>query len=149
MMRFTEDMKIGIPHIDSQHKGLIDFANKASSLCVANPSREEMEECLDFLGDYVVKHFSDEEKLQIESKYPRYRQHKEIHQEFVGTFASLYAEFQKNGPSAELSSALTDRVLNWIMTHIKMEDVAFGKHYTKVKLDRLQTHFRSRQDYAE
>jgi len=37
MIQFTEDMKIGIPHIDSQHKSLIDFANKAASFCVTNP----------------------------------------------------------------------------------------------------------------
>lgn len=140
MMKFTDDMKIGVPYIDSQHKSLIDFANKAASLCVANPSKEEMKECLDFLGEYVVKHFNDEEKLQIESKYPRYKQHKEIHQEFVDTFKSLYAEFEKNGPSDELTYALTNRVSNWILTHIKREDVVFGKHYTKVKLDHLRTY---------
>lgn len=140
MMRFTEDMKIGIPHIDSQHKEMIDFVNKASSLCRTNPSKEEMQECLDFLGNYVVKHFSDEEKLQVESKYPRYRQHREIHQEFVRTFQTLLAEFQKNGPSDELSLILANRVTNWIITHIQKEDITFGNHYTKMKLSRLETY---------
>lgn len=138
MIIFTEDMKIGVPYIDSQHKSLIDLANKVSSLCVANPSKEEMKECLDFLGDYVVNHFNDEEKLQIESKYPRYQQHKEIHREFVETFMSLYSEFQKNGVSKELSLALTNGISNWIITHIKVEDITFGKYYTKVKLENLK-----------
>lgn len=144
-MQFTEDMKIGVPHIDSQHRSLIDFVNEAASLCITNPSKEEMEKCLNFLGDYVVKHFGDEEKLQVESKYPRYHQHKEIHNEFVGTFKSLYAEFQKNGPTDELSFALANTVSNWVVTHIKMEDVQFGKHYTKTKIDQLETHTRSKQ----
>lgn len=138
MQLFTEEMKIGIPHIDAQHKGLIDFANKVSSLSAANPGKEEMKECLNYLGEYVVRHFHDEEQMQVESDYPRYQQHRAIHQEFVETFQSLYSEFLKNGPTEELSAALNTRVSSWIITHIKKEDVEFGKHYTKVKRERLR-----------
>lgn len=142
MIQFMEDMKIGVPNVDSQHQGLIDFANKAAALSNANPSREDMKECLDFLGNYVIQHFTDEEELQIESKYPRFLQHKAIHSEFVETFKSLYAEFQANGPSDALSYALNNSVSDWIITHIKKEDIAFGKHYSKFKLDRLQNYIK-------
>lgn len=138
MLQFTEDMKIGMPLIDSQHKSMIDFANKLSVLCEENPGKEGLMESLDFLGNYVVQHFSDEEKLQVESNYPRYEQHRGIHQEFVETFQSLHAEFEKNGPSAEFTEALTNSVFNWIITHIKKEDVVFGKHYTELKLKCLK-----------
>jgi hypothetical protein len=37
----------------------------------------------------------------------------------------LYADFEKNGPSPKLSFALSN-------THIKREDVKFGKHYARV-----------------
>lgn len=129
MVQFTDDMKLGIHHIDLQHESLVDFVNRAAALSGRDPSKEEMRACLDFLGNYVVKHFSDEEELQVESYYPRYRQHREIHQEFVRTFESLCKEFEKNGPTEDLSIALTKRVSNWIITHIKMEDLRFGEHY--------------------
>lgn len=138
MLQFTEDMKIGIPLIDAQHKSMIDFANELAVLCGANPSREELKASLDFLGNYVVQHFGDEEIMQIESHYPRYEQHRGIHQEFVETFQSLYAEFEKNGPSAEFTVVLNNRVLHWIITHIKKEDLVFGKHYTEMKLKNLK-----------
>lgn len=133
MLQFTDDMKIGVPHIDAQHKELVELVKKASSLGITNPSKEEMKKCLDFLGGYVVKHFGDEEKLQAESGYPGYDKHKKIHQDFVGTFKSLYADFQKNGPTAKLSFALTNSVSNWVITHIKREDVTFGKYYAQAK----------------
>ena len=142
MLQFTEDMKIGIPHIDSQHRSLVDFVNKAAALSAADPTKEEMKECLDFLGNYVVQHFQDEEQAQIESKYPRYNEHKEIHDEFVGTFKSLYAEFERSGPTEELATILANQVSNWVMTHIQMEDMVFGSHYNKVKLGHMQTHVR-------
>lgn len=131
MLKFTEEMKIGVAHIDAQHRELVDLVQKASALGVTNPSREEMKKCLDFLGGYVVKHFGDEEKLQIQSKYTGYERHRKIHQEFVDTFKSLYADFQENGPSARLSFALTNTISNWVIMHIKREDVAFGRHYAQ------------------
>lgn len=138
MIRFTEDMKLGIPHIDSQHKSMIDFANRAAFLCDTNPDKEQMRQFLDFLYNYITEHFRDEEELQIVSNYPRYQKHRDIHREFVVTFNALYEEFQKNGPSHELSLALTNSVTNWIITHIKKEDIEFGKHYSKVKRERLK-----------
>lgn len=138
MIRFTEDMKIGVPHIDEQHKSLVEFANKAADVCQSDPTKEEMKGYLDFLGTYVTRHFKDEEQLQVESRYPRYRLHKEIHSEFVRTFVSMCEEFEKYGVSDEFSVMLTSRVSNWIITHIKKEDVAFGEYYTKAKLDRIK-----------
>ena len=145
MMKFTEDMKIGVPHVDAQHRSLVEFVNKASELCASMPTKEEMQECLDFLGNYVVQHFKDEEEIQIECKYPRYPQHKEIHAEFVGTFQTLYAKFQKDGPTEELANVLANQVANWVFTHIKMEDIEVGKHYNKVKSEHLKTHAREKQ----
>jgi len=145
MMEFSEDMKIGVPHIDAQHSSLVEFVNKAAELCASQPSKEEMQESLDFLGNYVVQHFQDEEQIQIDSKYPRYKQHKEIHDEFVGIFKGLYAKFQEDGPTEEIARVLANQVTNWVSTHIQMEDIEVGKHYNKVKSDRLQTHARSKQ----
>lgn len=143
MMHFTEDMKIGVPHIDAQHSSLIDFVNKAAELCASSPDKEEMKECLDFLGNYVVQHFSDEEQIQIESKYPRYKQHREIHNEFVETFKSLYAKFQEDGPTEEIAQVLANQVTSWVFTHIEMEDAEVGKYYNKVKSEHLKTHTRN------
>ncbi|MCL1790666.1 MAG: bacteriohemerythrin [Peptococcaceae bacterium] len=129
MFQYTDDMKTSIKHIDNQHKELVDLVNRAASVGVTNPSKEEMKNCLDFLGQYVVKHFEEEEKLQKESSYPNYAQHKKIHDDFIKTFKDLYADFEKNGPSAKLSFALSNTVTHWLITHIKREDVKFGKHY--------------------
>ncbi|MCL1852499.1 MAG: bacteriohemerythrin [Peptococcaceae bacterium] len=129
MYQFTDDMRTDIKHIDNQHKELVDLVNNAASLGIANPSKEDMKKCLDFLGQYVIKHFGDEEKLQKESNYPNYAHHKKIHDDFITTFKELYADFEKNGPSPKLSFALSNTLTSWLITHIKREDVKFGKHY--------------------
>jgi hemerythrin len=132
MFQFTDDMKTGIQHVDDQHRQLVDLVNQASSLGVSNPDKAEMKTCLDFLGEYVVKHFGDEEKLQQESSYPDFPRHQKIHEDFVQTFKTMYADFEANGPSSNLSFALSNTVTNWLIAHIKVEDVKFGKHYAGV-----------------
>jgi hemerythrin len=129
MFQFTNDLKTNILHIDRQHKELVELVNRAVALGLRNQNREEMKDCLVFLGEYVVRHFGDEEKLQIESEYPFYLQHKKSHDDFIETFKVMYAGFIKFGPSSKLSYMLSNTVVNWLIKHIKMEDAKFGKHF--------------------
>ncbi|MCL1918116.1 MAG: hemerythrin family protein [Peptococcaceae bacterium] len=131
MFEFTDKMKMNIEHIDKQHKGLVDFVNHAATLSGANPTSEEMKECLDFMGEYVIQHFGDEEKLQIESQYPYFPAHKKIHTDFVQTFKGLYLDFEINGPTSKLAFALSYTVSDWLIEHIEGEDAKFGKYFTK------------------
>ena len=129
MFHFTDDMRLGIQHIDNQHKELVVLVNHAASLDITNPNRFEIFECLNFLGEYVVKHFTDEENLQQESNYLYYPQHKIIHENFIATFKDLYTDFKVNGATSTLGFGLSHTVSNWLVSHIKGEDLRFGKHF--------------------
>ncbi|MCL1791257.1 MAG: bacteriohemerythrin [Peptococcaceae bacterium] len=132
MFQFTDEMRTEIEHIDSQHKELVELVNHAAVLGETNPDRGDMKSCLDFLGEYVVKHFGDEEKLQVDSSYPNYVQHKTIHDNFIETFQELYADFENNIPMSKLTFVLSTTVSHWLITHIKSEDVKFGRYFARV-----------------
>jgi hemerythrin len=133
-MDFTEDMKIGIPHIDRQHEELVEFLNKVCALCGANPSRGEIEAGLDFLASYVATHFHDEEQLQIESGYPGCQEHMEKHGAFIVDFLSIKAEYMEyETTSKNLALILAKRVVEWAHEHIKGDDAEFGKYYNQVR----------------
>jgi hemerythrin len=129
MLTLTKDMETGIEKIDTQHKELISRINKLLEVGGSSASHEEVEKTIDYLGDYVVKHFSDEEELQINSKYPGYPEHKKLHTSFIDDFAKLKEEYEKNGNSMEFSMKLNNTLLTWIIKHIKGEDVEYGKYY--------------------
>ena len=129
MITLTKDMQVGVPKIDQQHEELIDRLNKVTSMGAKSVSREETQITLDLLGEYIVKHFGDEEALQKQSGYPKYEWHKGQHQLYVGEFQKLKREFAINGISAKFTLDLNNSIINWIVRHIKSVDVEFGKFY--------------------
>jgi hemerythrin len=122
-------MEVGIAKIDEQHKELIDRINTISTMGSKCFSKEETQKTLDLLGKYVVQHFGDEEALQIECNYPKYEWHKAIHQDFIDDFIKLNEEFAKKGASFNFTIELNNRIVRWIVRHIKNVDVEFGKFY--------------------
>jgi hemerythrin len=129
MIAFTKEMEIGIPKIDAQHKELINRMNQVEAMGLKSFSKEETQKTLDFLGEYVVKHFADEEVLQQQSSYPKYEEHKNMHKLFVADFVKLKEEFNRNGASAGFTFGLNRSIISWVINHIKYTDTEFGKYY--------------------
>ena len=97
---WDKSLETGNFTIDEQHKSIIKAINDLLEACSQGKGRVEVEKTLIFLKDYVVKHFNDEEKLQIKSNYPGYKEHKEIHDSFKNTglkntkvFKILYSHY--------------------------------------------------------
>ena len=132
MISLTEDMMIGIALIDKQHKELIDRINTLTSMGVRSASKEETQKTVDFLEEYVIKHFGDEETLQKRYNYPKFESHKALHQEFINTFAKVKEEFAENGASLKFTLELNQRIISWIVKHVKNADMEFGKFYASL-----------------
>ena len=129
MIHLTKDMTTGIAKVDEQHQELVKMLNGLLSMGTQAIAKEEMKKAIDFLGDYVMKHFNEEESLQRQSSYKKYEMHKEQHKEFINTFKVLKEDFAVNGPSAKFVVSLNSSVISWIVKHIKGADVEFGKYY--------------------
>ena len=65
--------------IDAEHKQLFDAINDLMDACAQGVGREKIMSTTQFLNSYVNKHFGDEEKLQVQSKYPGYAAQKQFH----------------------------------------------------------------------
>ena len=128
-LMFSEDMEMGVAKIDAQHKELIDRINAVILMEQKAFSKEEIQKTLDFLGEYVVQHFADEEALQVESKYPKYEWHKGLHQGFINDFKKLRNEFVANGVSMKFTLDLNQSIISWVIKHVKGADVEFGRYY--------------------
>jgi hemerythrin len=59
---WDEKLETGNEKIDRQHKQLITALNKLIDACGEGKGSDELENTLEFLNAYIVKHFSDEEK---------------------------------------------------------------------------------------
>ena len=129
MLSLSKDMETGVEKIDSQHRELINRINNLRETEGKSISKEETQKIIDYLGEYVVKHFGDEEQLQIKSKYPKYAEHKQKHTLFVNDFTKLRNEFAEKGNTMEFLMELNASSITWVIKHIKGDDVEFGKFY--------------------
>ena len=60
----TKDLETGNAVIDREHKELFGAVNRLLDACGKGQGRAAMESAIQFLLDYVDKHFANEERLQ-------------------------------------------------------------------------------------
>ena len=129
MLSLTKDMETGVEKIDTQHRELISRINGVLAAGEKSASKEETKKTVDYLGEYIVKHFSDEQEIHRKSKYPKAEEHKGKHNLFINDFTKLENEFVANGNSMEFTMKLNSSLITWIVKHIKGDDVEFGRYY--------------------
>lgn len=118
----TPDLKTDNLLIDREHEELFSKINALMDACSQGKGRAEIENTLKFLNEYIVKHFSDEEQLQRQVRYPFYTQHKQYHETYKKTVAEIIAEFQKSGATIALVAKANTAIAGWLVNHIKQED---------------------------
>jgi len=125
-VEWRENLAIGVKEIDDQHKELFKIVNDLFEACNKAKGKEEVGKVIDFLGDYVVKHFNNEEKLQQKHNYPDYASHKQKHELFIQEFIELKNQFEKEGPSGLFVIKVNKKVIDWLVQHIGKVDKALG-----------------------
>lgn len=120
---FDKNLETGSELIDSQHRELIDRIN---ILIDSFGDKAKAIEMLDYLTEYTDFHFSAEEKLQEDIKYPDIERHRAQHASFVETVAQLREKLEKEGPTEEFAKLVNDRVIQWLYGHIKVFDRAIA-----------------------
>jgi len=126
--QFTPDLATGNATIDGQHKELIAAMNKLLDACANGKGRDNLSSTAKFLYDYTSRHFADEEKLQISSKYPDYANHKRYHEDFKQVVRGIVAELEKDGPTIVLVGKISNSIGGWLVNHIKKEDAKVAAH---------------------
>lgn len=128
MPMWKDSLKIGVPLIDNEHKELCDRTDQLFAACSQGKGKEEILKTLEFLEGYTIKHFADEEKLQRESSYPKYKEHKELHEFFKKQISDFKEEIQTNGASINVVSKTNYFLMNWLIGHIQKEDKELAQY---------------------
>ncbi|MCL1926869.1 MAG: hemerythrin family protein [Syntrophorhabdaceae bacterium] len=114
--------------IDNQHKQLFATLNTLFEAYRNGEEKQGMKKALDFMVAYTLQHFDDEEKLQEESDYPEYSAHKKLHAEFRKMIEEFAIELTLNGPLEEILIEFYTVVHDWLVNHIKVEDLKIAQH---------------------
>ena len=120
--QWDSSLESGYEKVDNQHKQLVAAVNNLMEASAGGKGDQAVMETLDFLTGYAIKHFIDEEKLQVQFNYPDYLNHKRIHDEFKGTVGELIQKVKNQGPTEEIIGELSNIIGSWLLNHIKGDD---------------------------
>lgn len=123
----TTDLLTGNHLIDSEHRQLFDAVNSLMDACAKGKGCSELEPTVKFLNSYVAKHFADEEKLQVSSKYPGYPTHKMFHQTFCKQLSDATNVLLSSGSNIAALSKI-NTVIASLVSHIRTEDKRLATH---------------------
>lgn len=122
---WTPALAIGVPEIDRQHQELFLRIEQLVQ-GVSRGNAADVERLLEFLGQYVVKHFGAEERWMLRSAYQDYARHKAEHERFIRDFEHMTQEFREKGPNVLVGIRMNNWIAEWLMRHISRSDMDLG-----------------------
>lgn len=128
MTFWNDNLEIGIKHIDEQHKSLCDKIDQSLNSCKVGTGTKEIVQIVEFLREYTLEHFNDEEALQISINYPRYEEHKALHNAFIKQLDLIIENIQKNGANLSTVSKINSMLIHWLTNHITLEDKDIARY---------------------
>lgn len=125
LLIWSHSYSIGNGQVDEQHRKLMALINTLHNIQTGE-SDGDVGSVVQELIDYTVYHFESEEKLQQESGYPGFPEHKKIHEKLVAEVSEKAALLATGEQTIreELMLFLT----NWLKDHILGEDRKFGNY---------------------
>ena len=123
---WRKSLETGFTEIDEQHQEIFKRANQLIEINKSTEGRKEgyerARELLDFLQDYIVHHFKEEEKIQRKYDYPNYEEHKKIHDDLLQQTNELAEKFKHQEKQLTELAELNQFILNWLTKHIDQQD---------------------------
>lgn len=123
----TQDLVTGNALIDSEHRQLFAAVNDLMDACAQGQGRAQIQKTVNFLNNYVIKHFQDEERLQTQSKYPGYPAHKTFHDGYRRKLSETANVLLQEGATVRALGEL-NRVIGVLVSHIRTEDKKLARH---------------------
>ncbi len=115
-----------IPHIDAQHKALFDHIELLGNM---HGDLTRIPMTLEFLEKYTTEHFSDEESLHSQLRYPHALEHQRQHKDFINQMRKLKANYNASGHTLSTLMEMNHTLVDWLKAHILQTDKRFAEFY--------------------
>lgn len=131
-MMWKDKYLVNVDLIDEQHKEL--FARLSNFIQVVQNENnwedklDEVKETMEFMQEYVVFHFNDEERYLEEINYPDIELHKEIHRDFKEGINDYVKLFEEGGFTEEKIQELCAKLMTWLIMHVGKMDQKIGQY---------------------
>ncbi len=127
LLEWNENLSIGVPSIDEQHKVLLGLLNELFDATEAGRGQVVLGKVLKELADYTVYHFRYEESLLAQTGYSAAPDHMKEHDELI-RLVQVQSQKYEDGAREILSQELLKFLRRWLDMHIMGSDKKFGAH---------------------
>ena len=124
---WSDDLCVGIQQVDDEHRMLVQVLNQLGEAMRSGKGTKVMSEILAQLIQYTQEHFKSEEKLMVESEYPKTKLHQAQHRQLVEKVVKFQQKFEKSGK--RITREMMDFLTYWLKNHILVDDRTFADHY--------------------
>lgn len=123
-IEWNDSYKLGVWEIDTQHERWFALTNELHDAMLAGRGSRLIGTMLTAMLDYGHTHFVDEERLMVQHGYPKFAEHKAIHDSFFITLHAL--EQKRKRRHLPITLEVMDTMRNWLLNHIAGSDREFG-----------------------
>lgn len=131
ILTWSDDLKVGHPTIDADHRKLVDLINHLHDAMSRGEGREMVGDILDDLHLYTRSHFAREEQIQRQTGFPDHPAHRREHEALILQISDLRRRFEKNDIALTLDVMRFLR--DWLKKHILERDRAIVVHLERTR----------------
>ncbi|MDX2212832.1 MAG: hemerythrin family protein [Oculatellaceae cyanobacterium bins.114] len=124
---WSDELSVGVPMIDTQHKELITAFNDLSEAIEQGTGTKAIKKLLTFLKYFTEWHFEQEENCAAKHKCAIAETNHQAHTRFLSIFSTLQAEYRESGASEDIARKAHAQLADWLVNHIMAIDTQIGK----------------------
>jgi len=123
---WDDSLAVHVEEIDNQHKKLFALINELHEKMVAGLGTDALKPVISSLFEYLIIHFSTEEKIMMKNEYPGFESHKKEHDGYVAQTKEFARNYKAGSPllAREVLLYLGD----WYRNHILKMDKKLGEY---------------------
>ncbi len=126
VLAWKEDYSVKVRRFDDQHRRLIDLVNKLDNALALGKGSAVLSEVLASVTAYAQTHFSDEERIMLQNRFPGFTAHKKEHDQLVASVREFQREVAAG--DATVSPGLINFLKSWLLQHIQSVDMQYGPY---------------------
>jgi hemerythrin-like metal-binding protein len=126
-VEWTEDLNLGIPEMDDQHKQLIALINEFYQAIERGERAEGIQSLFEGVDRYAMFHFAEEEAFMERIGYPDLSNHREAHAIYRKEYLSAMERHEAGDRKAVRD--LVAFLFSWLYTHILKTDKRYAAFF--------------------
>lgn len=131
-IEWNDSMSVGIPEIDEDHKRFVFLIDELNRAIAGQMDLSEVKKRLQRLIDDAEQHFSHEEKLFKQWKYPDAKDHAKKHENVLKSLQAVMDKFISYDFQSEWIDAGIE-VKDILITHLLTEDMKYAEFYRNAR----------------